>query len=118
MNKSSRTPAGSNPNRRFSQPVVSGTTDRGRRGSEAANLPRGVEPPLPGKARGGKEATDGPAFDADHYNPDGSIRTVHKMPKFADAYAEASKARYIRHKSPTDREKELSVHQVFDQPRE
>nr|KAG5703026.1 hypothetical protein BaRGS_016187 [Batillaria attramentaria] len=67
---------------------------------------------------GGLDAmsSDSPNFDPEHYNPDGSLRTVHKMPDFNTSYDEASKARYIRHRKVLDREKELSVNEVFEKP--
>ncbi|KAH9507604.1 hypothetical protein Btru_051562 [Bulinus truncatus] len=54
------------------------------------------------------------SWDPEHFNPDGSIRTVHRMPGFEQAYAQAQKARYIRHRNATEKEKELSVNQIFD----
>jgi hypothetical protein len=54
------------------------------------------------------------SFDPEKYNPDGSLRTMHRIPSFSDAYAEAGKARYIRHKELVEREKELSIKQIFD----
>lgn len=53
-------------------------------------------------------------FDPDYYNPDGSLRTVHKMPDFNASYAEASKARYIRHTRAIENERELQTHEIFD----
>ncbi|BFZ20667.1 hypothetical protein BsWGS_23706 [Bradybaena similaris] len=52
-------------------------------------------------------------FDPDQYNPDGSLKTVHKLPGFDQSYAQAMKARYVRHKVLSDREKELSVNEIF-----
>ncbi|GFR62595.1 hypothetical protein ElyMa_000134400 [Elysia marginata] len=53
-------------------------------------------------------------FDPDYYNPDGSLRTMHKLPHFEQSYAQAMQARYIRHTKPIEREQELSVQQIFD----
>ncbi|KAH3798051.1 uncharacterized protein LOC127837899 [Dreissena polymorpha] len=55
-----------------------------------------------------------PAFDPDVYNADGSLRTVHQMVNFEDAWAEAQKARYIRTKEQLERDKELSVKEIFE----
>ena len=62
-----------------------------------------------------QDLSDPPSFDPDHYNPDGTLRTVHRLPNFGAAYAEASKARYVRHRSLLEREKELSVNQIFEE---
>jgi len=61
-----------------------------------------------------QDISDGPSFDPDHYNPDGTLRTIHRLPNFGEAYAEASKARYVRHRDLLDREKELTVKQIFE----
>ncbi|GFN88334.1 hypothetical protein PoB_001484000 [Plakobranchus ocellatus] len=53
-------------------------------------------------------------FDPDYYNPDGSLRTMHKLPHFEQSYAQAMQARYIRHSKPIEREQELTVHQIFE----
>ncbi|KAK3771356.1 hypothetical protein RRG08_050407 [Elysia crispata] len=53
-------------------------------------------------------------FDPDYYNPDGSLRTMHKLPHFEQSYAQAMQARYIRHNKPIEREQELSVQQIFE----
>lgn len=133
--KPARQPGAPNSSRRYSQPVAVGTgVDGGRRNSEistsssASNL-RGNDVTTPGqpaavddkpdgrprRSRASKDlSSDSPSFDPEHYNPDGSLRTIHKMPNFNDSYAEASKARYIRHRQSLDREKELSVNQVFE----
>ncbi|WAR31636.1 hypothetical protein MAR_034178 [Mya arenaria] len=55
-----------------------------------------------------------PAFDPDTYNPDGSLRTVHQMPEFDQRWEQAEKARYIRTKDLLDRDRELSVNEIFD----
>ncbi|KAK0042454.1 hypothetical protein Bpfe_028107, partial [Biomphalaria pfeifferi] len=31
-------------------------------------------------------------YDPEHFNPDGSLRTVHRLPGFEQAYAQAQKA--------------------------
>ncbi|XP_051868979.1 uncharacterized protein LOC127568824 [Pristis pectinata] len=51
--------------------------------------------------------------DSEFYAPDGLPRTMHTMPSFHEAFAEARKARYIRHRSKTDDEKELSISEIF-----
>ncbi|CAL1546937.1 unnamed protein product [Lymnaea stagnalis] len=56
------------------------------------------------------------SWDPEQYNPDGSLRTVHRLPGFDQSYAQAMKARYIRHRTVVDREKELTVNQIFDKP--
>ncbi|TRZ01670.1 hypothetical protein DNTS_006152 [Danionella cerebrum] len=45
--------------------------------------------------------------------PDGHLRTVHTLPNFARALAEARKARYIRHRGKPLCEKELSIQDIF-----
>ncbi|CAG5124522.1 unnamed protein product [Candidula unifasciata] len=52
-------------------------------------------------------------FDPEQYNPDGSLKTMHKLPGFDQSYAQAMKARYVRHQQLTDKEKELSVNEIF-----
>lgn len=55
-----------------------------------------------------------PSYDADMHNPDGTLRTVHNMPTFESAWEEAQKARYIRSKHTLERERELSINEIFD----
>ncbi|XP_072552117.1 uncharacterized protein [Salminus brasiliensis] len=45
--------------------------------------------------------------------PDGRLRTVHVLPNFAQALAEARKARYIRHRGRAPHERELSIREIF-----
>ncbi|XP_046381740.1 uncharacterized protein LOC124152745 [Haliotis rufescens] len=52
-------------------------------------------------------------FDPEHYNPDGSLRRIHAMPSSDKTWEEAKKARYIRSKEATERERELSVDEIF-----
>ena len=54
-----------------------------------------------------------PGFDPEVYNADGTMRTVHQMPSAETAWEEAQKARYIRSKDLQDRDKELSVTEIF-----
>ncbi|CAG5135129.1 unnamed protein product [Candidula unifasciata] len=54
------------------------------------------------------------SFDPEVYNPDGSLRTVHKLPSFDQSYADARNTRYIRHRERSENEKELSVDQIFE----
>ena len=54
-----------------------------------------------------------PIFDPDVYNADGSLRTVHSLPKFEDAWNEAQKARYVRTKQTQERDRELSINEIF-----
>ena len=56
-------------------------------------------------------------IDPSDYNPDGSLKKMYMMPKFEDSWKEAQRARYIRHGKNSDileRERELSVKEVFD----
>ncbi|KAL8625843.1 hypothetical protein ACOMHN_012435 [Nucella lapillus] len=123
--------------RRFSQPVMSSSSSSTnpssmtshRRGSDQAAGARGLDllaPPAPHyddkltvvEAKGprkirGKDGADGPSFDSDQYNPDGSLRTVHRMPDINESFKQARKARYIRHRAPPDFDKELPVEQIF-----
>ncbi|XP_067893860.1 coiled-coil domain-containing protein 190 [Heterodontus francisci] len=57
-------------------------------------------------------------YDSEFYAPDGLPRTMHTMPSFLEAFAEAKKARYIRHRTKTDDEKELSISEIFGKRRE
>lgn len=54
-----------------------------------------------------------PGFDPEVYNADGTLRTVHQMPNPNVAWEEAQKARYIRTKDLLERDKELSVQEIF-----
>ncbi|XP_069793875.1 coiled-coil domain-containing protein 190 [Narcine bancroftii] len=54
---------------------------------------------------------DSSSDPCEFYAPDGLPRTVHTMPNFHEAFAEARKARYIRHRSKPERE--LSISDVF-----
>ncbi|KAL2089332.1 hypothetical protein ACEWY4_014020 [Coilia grayii] len=47
------------------------------------------------------------------FAPDGRLRTVHTLPNFAQALAEARKARYIRHRGKPPSEKELTIGEIF-----
>ncbi|KAL7888076.1 hypothetical protein AOLI_G00030500 [Acnodon oligacanthus] len=49
----------------------------------------------------------------DSLAPDGRLRTVHVLPNFAQALAEARKARYIRHRGRPPCERELSIREIF-----
>ncbi|XP_065265072.1 coiled-coil domain-containing protein 190 [Emys orbicularis] len=52
--------------------------------------------------------------DTDPYAPDRShLRPMHSRPGFLELYAEARKARYIRHKGIPASEKELSLQEIF-----
>ncbi|XP_041064713.1 coiled-coil domain-containing protein 190 [Carcharodon carcharias] len=57
-------------------------------------------------------------YDSEFYAPDGLPRTMHTMPSFLEAFAEAKKARYIRHRTKTDDEKELTISEIFGKRRE
>ncbi|XP_052790633.1 coiled-coil domain-containing protein 190-like [Mya arenaria] len=56
-----------------------------------------------------------PNSDPDKYNPDGSLRTVHQMPEFDQRWEQAEKARYIRTRNLPERDRELSVNEIFGQ---
>ncbi|XP_066532148.1 coiled-coil domain-containing protein 190 [Hoplias malabaricus] len=49
----------------------------------------------------------------DSLAPDGQLRTVYVLPNFAQALAEARKARYIRHHGRPSCERELSIREIF-----
>ncbi|XP_063003615.1 coiled-coil domain-containing protein 190 [Elgaria multicarinata webbii] len=51
--------------------------------------------------------------DPEAYAADGCLRTMYSRPDFLKAYAEARKARYIRHKYLPGWEKELSLQDIF-----
>lgn len=50
---------------------------------------------------------------SDTHMLDGQLRMVHTLPKFAQALAEARKARYIRHRGQPLCETELSITEIF-----
>lgn len=54
-------------------------------------------------------------FPSEMLAPDGHLRTVHTLPNFAQALAEARKARYIRHRGQPLCERELSIREIFSQ---
>lgn len=47
--------------------------------------------------------------------PDGTLRTVHQIPESDKAWDEAKKARYIRTRDLMERDRELSITEIFDQ---
>ncbi|CAH1787269.1 unnamed protein product [Owenia fusiformis] len=55
-----------------------------------------------------------PIFDVESYNPDGTLRTLHTLPDQDDAFEEARKARYLRTKERTEKDRELTVTEIFD----
>lgn len=59
-----------------------------------------------------------PLLNPDVYLPDGSLRTMHNMPSFETRWEEAQKARYIRTKELLERDRELSVQEIFQKPSE
>ncbi|KAK2149028.1 hypothetical protein LSH36_471g04006 [Paralvinella palmiformis] len=65
------------------------------------------------KAQKKRRNSESNAFDSSKYNPDGSVRTVHVLPDMKTRMKEARKARYIRHKEPMDRERELSISEIL-----
>ncbi|XP_019357560.1 PREDICTED: coiled-coil domain-containing protein 190 isoform X2 [Gavialis gangeticus] len=52
-------------------------------------------------------------FDTEAFGPESHFRTMHTRPSFLELYAEARKARYIRHKGIPDSERELSLQEIF-----
>lgn len=50
---------------------------------------------------------------SDTHTPDGQLRMVHTLPNFVQALAEASKARYIRHRGQPLCDRELSITEIF-----
>lgn len=54
-----------------------------------------------------------PVYDRELYNPDGSLRTVYCLPSFDECWEQAQQARYIRTREVMDRDKELTVDEVF-----
>ncbi|KYO39860.1 hypothetical protein Y1Q_0006726 [Alligator mississippiensis] len=52
-------------------------------------------------------------FDTEAFAHESHFRTMHTRPSFLELYAEARKARYIRHKGIPDSERELSLHEIF-----
>ncbi|XP_077784311.1 coiled-coil domain-containing protein 190 [Podarcis muralis] len=52
-------------------------------------------------------------MDPEAYAADGRLRTIYARPDFLKSYAEARKARYIRHKNAPAWEKELSLQEIF-----
>lgn len=53
------------------------------------------------------------SFPSEMLAPDGHLRTVHTLPNFAHALAEAGKARYIRHRGQPLCERELTIREIF-----
>lgn len=54
-----------------------------------------------------------PTYDRELYNPDGSLRTVYCLPSFEECWEQAQQARYIRTRETLNRDKELSVDEIF-----
>ena len=52
-------------------------------------------------------------FDAERYNADGSLRTCHNLPPSDEAWAEARKANYIRHKDKPTNQSQLNIQEIF-----
>lgn len=52
-------------------------------------------------------------FDASKYNPDGSIRMMHRLPDFGESLTQALRARYVRNNFKSWYERELTVGQIF-----
>ncbi|TSN30178.1 hypothetical protein Baya_9407 [Bagarius yarrelli] len=50
---------------------------------------------------------------SDTHAPDGQLRMVYTLPNFAQALAEARKARYIRHRGQPLCDRELSIREIF-----
>ncbi|XP_072367621.1 coiled-coil domain-containing protein 190 isoform X1 [Scyliorhinus torazame] len=57
-------------------------------------------------------------YDSEFYAPDGLPRTMHTMPSFLEAFAEAKNARYIRHRTKAGHEKELTISEIFAKRRQ
>ncbi|XP_072919649.1 coiled-coil domain-containing protein 190 isoform X1 [Hemitrygon akajei] len=64
-------------------------------------------------AGGNQAAQESSPDGSEFYAPDGLPRTMHTMPSFLEAFAEARKARYIRHRNKPDSEKELPISEIF-----
>ncbi|KAG5275976.1 hypothetical protein AALO_G00126570 [Alosa alosa] len=56
---------------------------------------------------------DAPLVPFELLAPDGRLRTVHTLPNFGQALAEARKARYIRHRGKPPSERELTIREIF-----
>jgi len=54
------------------------------------------------------------SHNPEDFNPDGSLKTMHVMPKLDKSYAEARKTRYVRHRDTPEWEKSLTVKEVFN----
>ncbi|XP_064189662.1 coiled-coil domain-containing protein 190 [Anguilla rostrata] len=61
----------------------------------------------------GERRSPSPPPAAETLAPEGRLRTVHTLPSFSQALAEARKARYIRHRGRPLCERELSVGEIF-----
>ncbi|XP_036377730.1 coiled-coil domain-containing protein 190 [Megalops cyprinoides] len=83
--------------------VEEGETERKERGPQREGERCFPSPPPPAEAT---------ALDS-RLAPDGRLRTVHTLPSFSQALAEARKARYIRHRGRPLCERELSVREIF-----
>ncbi|XP_016385454.1 uncharacterized protein LOC107721802 [Sinocyclocheilus rhinocerous] len=62
---------------------------------------------------GNRCPTSSVSFPSEMLAPDGHLRTVHTLPNFAQALAEARKARYIRHRGQPLCERELTIREIF-----
>jgi len=72
---------------------------------------------LSGQGRRPSRVVDLPdkfAHNPDDFNPDGSLRTLHSMPKLGDSLKDAKKTRYVRHRDQQEWEKSLSINEIFD----
>ncbi|XP_072130843.1 coiled-coil domain-containing protein 190 [Mobula birostris] len=63
--------------------------------------------------RGNQAAQESSPDGSEFYAPDGLPRTMYTMPSFLEAFVEARKARYIRHRNKPDSEKELPISDIF-----
>ncbi|XP_006014086.2 coiled-coil domain-containing protein 190 [Latimeria chalumnae] len=53
------------------------------------------------------------ALNLEAFTPDGFLRTMYTIPSFQEAFQEAKKARYIRHRGIPESEKALSINEIF-----
>ena len=60
-----------------------------------------------------QDIPDGPSYDPETYNPDGSVRTMHRLPNFVEAYEQAKNANYVRPREIPDKDKQLSIKEIF-----
>lgn len=99
----------------------SGTDDQRKRALKEEPTHAGVKNTTTSQSFPGKQrlslGQEKLIMKAEAYGADGHLRTMYSRPDFLKSYAEARKARYIRHKNIPAWEKELSLQDIFGHKR-